>query len=90
MEYPGIIVGDFDSITEETKKFFTSSGRLRHEPDQDSTDLSKTLKVLMETVKIKLNNLIKNLFSFTIRKLKLGEFFYLVVSMVVSIMFSQH
>jgi thiamine pyrophosphokinase len=50
MEYPGIIVGDFDSITEEAKTFFT--GRLRHEPDQDSTDLSKTLKVLMEMVKI--------------------------------------
>jgi thiamine pyrophosphokinase len=51
-KYPELIVGDFDSITAESKKFFgkRNSTELIHVADQNSTDLTKTLNALMEKV----------------------------------------
>lgn len=47
---PEMIVGDMDSIKEQAKQFFeaVSTCDLRRMPDQNSTDLTKTLKVILE------------------------------------------
>ena len=44
---PDFITGDFDSITDETRAFF-SGRRFIETPDQDETDFTKALRVLAE------------------------------------------
>ncbi|CAD5208817.1 unnamed protein product [Bursaphelenchus xylophilus] len=46
---PTVIAGDFDSITKEALQYFNEKCIIKHTPDQDFTDLSKTLTVITET-----------------------------------------
>ncbi|XP_002064804.3 thiamin pyrophosphokinase 1 [Drosophila willistoni] len=43
---PDVITGDFDSITEETVEFFKTTPKI-HTPDQDATDFTKAINVLL-------------------------------------------
>ena len=47
-----MVVGDFDSITEESKKYFESQKgcEVLKIEDQDSTDLTKSITALMQKV----------------------------------------
>lgn len=52
---PHLIVGDFDSISTVAKSYFSSLGekvRLVENSDQDTTDLTKTLNLLMRASEI--------------------------------------
>jgi len=46
ISHPDVIVGDFDSIHTESRKFFAESAQQSHMEDQDSTDLTKALSLL--------------------------------------------
>jgi len=49
---PDIISGDFDSVTPETLSYFKSKGSLIiPTPDQDETDFTKALKIVLSRVK---------------------------------------
>lgn len=46
---PDVVVGDFDSITEDTRSFYAKRGvQMMHISRQDDTDLEKALKLLRE------------------------------------------
>lgn len=46
---PSVISGDFDSIHDSTKEYFTGKCELKHTPDQENTDLCKALKMIEES-----------------------------------------
>lgn len=47
LKFPEYITGDFDSITQETRKYFNAADiKYQHTPDQDETDFTKALRFL--------------------------------------------
>ncbi|XP_053968818.1 thiamin pyrophosphokinase 1 [Anastrepha ludens] len=49
---PEYITGDFDSITEETRKYFSAPNtKYQHTPDQNETDFTKALRFLQPLMK---------------------------------------
>ncbi|CAD5206152.1 unnamed protein product [Bursaphelenchus okinawaensis] len=45
-KFPTVISGDFDSITQSTLQYFKDKADIKHTPDQDYTDLSKSLSLI--------------------------------------------
>lgn len=53
LKLPEYITGDFDSITEETRKYFNDPDiKYEHTPDQDETDFTKALRFLQPQLKV--------------------------------------
>ncbi|XP_011182466.1 thiamin pyrophosphokinase 1 [Zeugodacus cucurbitae] len=53
LKLPEYITGDFDSITQETRKYFNDPDiKYEHTPDQDETDFTKALRFLQPQLKV--------------------------------------
>lgn len=54
LKVPDLVVGDFDSITSETRQYFTNGKtKFLHTPDQNATDFTKAVDVVHDILATK-------------------------------------